>query len=151
MVNSHHLCLLPINCWRKMANSRSRRKLVHREIGKVKPQHLWISALWDTEKLAKSNDELSQSLHVGTPRNRQSQMANSGSPRPLGQGEISKLSYSLLIGTRWNWQSQTVNSCSLRLFPINWWSQTANSHSLCSIGFREIVLVKRWTLAVSTH
>ena len=119
------------------ANSRSLCSLGHREIGKVKRQTLTVTAHWDMEKKGKSNCKLSQSLLIRTPRNWQSQTANSRSLHSFGHQEIckvkqqtlavsahwdteklansnGKLSQSLPIGTWRNWERQTVISRSFR-------------------------------------
>ena len=132
----------------------------------VKQQTLAVSAHKYTEKLAKSNGELSQSLHIGTARNRQCHMANSRSLRPLAQGEIgnvkrrtlpvsahgdtekfaksnSELSQPPLITDKFLKSNGELSKSPLIGTTRNWQSQTANSRCLCSLGHREIGKVLR--------
>ena len=109
-----------------MANSSSLRSLGQQEIGKLKWQTLVVSANWDTDKLAKSNRKLSQSLLFGTPRNWLSLTMNSRSLCTLGHREIGKV----------KWQTLSV--------PAHWDKEKlANSRILRSLGHGEIGKVKQ--------
>ena len=84
--NSHKLCLLG-----------------HGEFGKVKQRTLVVSTHWGTKNLAKSNRELLQSPHIGTPRNWLSQTANYRSLRSLGHKEIGKVKpRTIAVSAHWD-------------------------------------------------